>query len=121
MWDRERLERVLVNLVTNALKYSPEGGAITMSLDRDSQDGSSWAVVRVADSGIGIPPTEIPKVFDRFFRGSNVGGIEGAGIGLSGVRQIAEQHGGSVAVDSVQKRGSTFTVRLPLQPADQEH
>jgi len=117
-WDRERLERVLVNLVTNAIKYSPEGGRIVLNLDRDTRDGHDSAVVRVTDSGIGIPANDLPLVFDRFYRGSNVGGIEGAGIGLSGVWQIAEQHGGTVSVESAEGRGSTFTVRLPLAVLD---
>jgi signal transduction histidine kinase len=73
-----------------------------------------WAIVQVRDKGIGIPPGELNQVFDRFFRASNVQGhMEGAGIGLSGVRQIVEQHEGTVSVESVEGSGSIFTVRLP--------
>ena len=88
---------------------------MVIRVDRESTDGTGWAVVHVQDTGIGIPQSEIPRVFDRFFRGSNVAGrIEGAGIGLSGVSQIVEQHGGRVSVESVEGKGSTFTVRLPM-------
>jgi PAS domain S-box-containing protein len=114
-WDRERVERVLVNLLTNAIKYSPEGGRVVLALDRESVGGEEWALLRVRDTGIGIPAADIPHVFERFYRGSNVAGrIEGAGIGLSGVGQIVEQHGGSIEVSSVEGQGSTFTVRLPV-------
>jgi PAS domain S-box-containing protein len=114
VWDRERIERVLVNLLTNAIKYSPEGGVVQVSLDHERHDGSEWSVVSVHDDGVGIPPHEVSRIFERFFRGSNVAGrIEGAGIGLSGVLQIVEQHGGWVSVESKEGAGSTFTVRLP--------
>jgi len=113
-WDRERIERVMVNLLTNAIKYTPEGGEVVIRLGREQINGVEWALVEVQDRGIGIPPSDIPRVFDRFFRASNVAGrIEGAGIGLSGVRQIVEQHGGRVSVESVENHGSTFSVRLP--------
>ena len=114
-WDRERIERVLVNLLTNAIKYSPEGGAVVLALDRELVGDREWALLSVRDRGIGIPESDIPHVFERFYRGSNVAGrIEGAGIGLSGARQIVEQHGGSIEVHSVEGEGSTFTVRLPI-------
>jgi PAS domain S-box-containing protein len=111
-WDRARLERVVENLVSNAVKYSPKGGVIDVSVARD--DG--WAVVAVRDRGIGIPPDDLPQIFERFARGGNVGDIPGSGVGLDVVRQIAEQHGGAVGVESGEGRGTTFTVRLPLDP-----
>lgn len=113
-WDRHRLERVLVNLVSNAIKYSPSGGPITLKVAPERADGARWAVIQVTDRGIGIPPAELPRVFEPYFRGSNVAGsIEGTGLGLSGVRQIVEQHGGRVTVDSQEGVGSTFSIRLP--------
>jgi signal transduction histidine kinase len=108
--DGARLQRVIDNLVANAVKYSPEGGEIILEL----RDEGAELVLSVRDPGIGIPPSEVEAVFERFRRGSNVAGrFSGSGIGLAGVRQIVEQHGGSVQVTSALGRGSTFTVRLP--------
>ncbi len=99
LWDGDRLERVLVNLVSNAIKYTPEGGPIEIKVGREQDNGVDWAVLQVRDQGIGVPPEEQSRIFERFFRASNVAGrIEGAGIGLSGVRQIVEQHGGTISV-----------------------
>jgi signal transduction histidine kinase len=108
--DGARLQRVIDNLVANAVKYSPDGGDIVVELT----DEGAHLVLSVRDSGIGIPPSEVEAVFERFRRGSNVAGrFGGTGIGLAGVRQIVEQHGGSVEVTSALGTGSTFTVRLP--------
>ncbi|HET7772067.1 MAG TPA: HAMP domain-containing sensor histidine kinase, partial [Chloroflexota bacterium] len=119
-WDRARLERVFDNLIGNALKYSPGGGEVVVSLTRRREEGGSEvAEVTVRDRGIGIPAADLPYVFDRFHRGSNVPEtIGGTGIGLASVRQIAEQHGGTVDVQSVQGAGSTFIVRLPFARAE---
>jgi signal transduction histidine kinase len=77
-----------------------------------------WAVVHVQDHGLGIPASDLPFIFERFRRGSNVAGhIPGEGLGLAGARQVLEQHGGSLEVVSTENVGSTFTVRLPLRPA----
>src|SRR5207245_6637344 len=103
---------------TNAIKYSPEGGDITLTLRREEDGVGEWAVLTVRDQGVGIPPHEVPRVFERFYRASNVvGNIPGTGIGLAGVRQIVEQHGGSIAVESRERAGSSFTVRLRLDIA----
>ena len=112
-WDARRLERVLANLLGNAIKYSPEGGPITITLGREGVQ----AVLAVSDRGVGIPPEDLPRVFEPFHRAANVAGsIPGTGIGLAGVRQIVDQHGGTVAVHSREAEGSTFVVRLPLEP-----
>jgi PAS domain S-box-containing protein len=116
-WDRVRLERILQNLLGNAVKYSPQGGRVVVRVAREDEPcGRVWATVAVQDDGLGIPAADLPHVFDRFRRGGNVGGITGAGIGLAGVRQIVEQHGGTIGVESVEEQGSTFTVRLPVAP-----
>jgi signal transduction histidine kinase len=116
-WDGPRLERAIGNLLSNAIKYSPEGGAITVRVARE-RDRGDWAVVAVSDRGIGIPAAELPRLFDRYYRGTSVvGRIPGTGLGLSGVRSIVEAHGGSVTAESVAGEGSTFTVRLPLTDA----
>jgi signal transduction histidine kinase len=115
VWDRVRLGRVLDNLVGNAVKYSPRGGAIEVRVDLE-EHAERWAVLRVSDKGEGIPAGDLPHIFERFRRGRNVEGrIPGTGIGLSGVRTILEQHGGSIGVESAVGHGTTVTVRLPLQ------
>lgn len=110
-WDPTRLTRVLDNLVSNAVKYSPNGG--TIQLEVTSREGA--AMVQVRDEGIGIPAAELPRVFERFYRGSNVSGqIQGNGLGLAGARHIVERLGGTLSAESVEGTGSTFTLRLPL-------
>lgn len=108
--------RVLDNLISNAIKYSPRGGDITLALERIEVDRHEWAVA-VHDQGLGIPESDLPRVFERFHRGTNVAdAVIGSGIGLTSAKQIVEQHGGSIAVETVKRGGSTFTVRLPLVP-----
>jgi len=115
-WDAARVRRVVDNLVTNAVKYSPAGGDIVIRVRRERRDGRNWAVLSVEDHGIGIPAGDLPFVFDQFVRASNAPRrVLGGGIGLSSVRQIVEQHGGDVSVQSQVGVGSTFVVRLPLE------
>jgi len=117
VWDAVRVERVLSNLLSNAIKYSPNGGRVNITIEReeDSSDGRGWAVVTVEDEGIGIPADDLPFIFDRFRRGSNVPRrTSGAGIGLAGARQIVEQHGGWLTAASEEGHGARFTLRLPL-------
>jgi PAS domain S-box-containing protein len=117
-WDAARLERVLANLLSNAVKYGPAGSEVVVRVGRDEDAAGAWAVVAVRDEGVGIPAADLPRLFDRFHRAANVAGrTAGAGIGLAGARRIVEQHGGAIAVESVEGRGSTFTVRLPLAVA----
>jgi PAS domain S-box-containing protein len=114
-WDARRLGRVLSNLVDNAIKYSPAGGAVTVRAELDG----SWAVLEVSDHGVGIPAEDQARIFERFQRASNVAGrISGTGIGLASARHIVESHGGTITVTSTEGDGSTFTVRLPIEPAD---
>src|SRR5262249_37818647 len=80
-------------------------------------DGGTVAEIRVSDPGVGIPEADLPRIFERFQRGSNVERIPGTGIGLAGARQIVEQHGGTISVESDEGSGSTFTVHLPIEPA----
>jgi signal transduction histidine kinase len=114
-WDGDRLEQVVRNLLDNAIKYSPDGEAITVTLTQEEKDAGSWAVLVVQDQGLGIPAAEVAAVFERFHRGSNVASrIPGLGIGLASVWAIVEQHGGTIAVESKEGRGSRFTLWLPL-------
>jgi PAS domain S-box-containing protein len=115
-WDRFRLERVLRNLLSNATKYSPEGGAITISIGRDDRAPDGGAVLSVQDDGLGIPASDLPTIFEPFHRGANVTGhIIGTGLGLPGVRRIVEQHGGTISIESRERAGTMVTVRLPLR------
>jgi len=111
--DVDRIERVVGNLVSNAIKYSPRGKAVTVRATREAGPEGVWAVLAVRDRGVGIPAEDLPHVFDRFYRGENVGGVQGTGIGLASVREIVEQHGGTVAIVSREGGGTTITVRLP--------
>jgi signal transduction histidine kinase len=113
-WDRGRLERVMDNLLSNAVRYSPRGGTVTVTVDRDTDPAGPWAIVRVEDRGMGIPAEDVPRVFDRFYRGSNARHISGTGLGLSGARDIVEAHGGAISIASRLGGGTTVTVRLPL-------
>jgi CheY-like chemotaxis protein len=120
--DFDRLSQVFTNLLSNAAKYTDPGGTIHLSLAGASSRHERQAVVTVADSGIGIPPDELPQVFDLFsqvrsHQGHTGGGL---GIGLALVRRLLQLHGGSVEAHSAGiGRGSTFTVRLPLAAAAQ--
>ncbi len=111
-WDAIRLGRVFDNLLDNALKFSPRGGAVEVSIDIEGDS----AVVTVTDVGEGIPEADVQHVFERFRRGANVEGrIPGSGIGLAGVQTIVELHRGSITVQSEVGQGTTFTVRLPIE------
>jgi signal transduction histidine kinase len=117
-WDAPRLERVLENLLSNAAKYSPEGTEILVRVAREEHASQPWAVLSVQDRGMGVPAADLPHIFERFYRAANTSGrIAGSGLGLAGVRDIVERHGGSVAATSQEGVGSTFTVRLPLTAA----
>lgn len=110
--DAHRLEQVLRNLVDNAIRYTPDGGTITLSLLRDA----GWARLVVADTGIGISPDHLPHIFDRFYRVDKARSKArgGTGLGLAIVKGIVEQHGGRVTVTSEPGKGSTFTVWLKI-------
>jgi PAS domain S-box-containing protein len=116
MGDGSRIRRVIANLVTNAIAYSPDGGEIVVRVAPAEGKADGWALISVQDSGLGIPAADLPHIFERFRRGANV--IErsrGTGLGLASVHHIVEQHRGQVRVESVEGRGSTFTVFLPLK------
>ena len=125
-WDADRLDRVLDNLLGNAVKYSPDGGAVVVSVVRSGNAGdtSDAAILTIRDHGMGIPPADLPHLFERFHRGANVAGkFGGFGIGLADVKLIVEEHGGNITVESHVAgapgtdhagSGSTFTAWLPL-------
>ena len=107
-----QLRQALRNLIGNAIKYTPEGGTVTLS----SQNKAGWVSVHIQDTGYGIPATNLPNLFKRFYRVRNNGhdDVEGNGLGLAIVKSIAESMGGSVAVESEPGKGSCFTLNLPL-------
>ena len=110
--DQERLGQVLDNLVSNAIKYTPDGGDVTITMTHTADT----ATIAVTDTGIGIPKREQDQVFGRFFRTSNArgAGIEGTGLGLAITRGIIEAHGGTIGFDSIEGTGTTFLITLPL-------
>lgn len=110
--DRVRLEQAVANLVDNAVKYTPSGGAVTVWTG--VTDGRP--VLRVADTGPGIPPDELPRIWDRLFRGDRSRSERGLGLGLSLVKAIVEAHGGAVSVASPPGAGTTFALELPEIP-----
>lgn len=110
--DPDRIKQLLLILVDNAVKYTPPGGRVRLSLSRDE----NAATFVVKDTGIGIPPDELPRVFERFYRADPARSRDpgGTGLGLPIARWIAGQHGGTVELESTPGRGTTATVRLPL-------
>jgi signal transduction histidine kinase len=116
--DPDRLKQVLLNLVTNAIKYTPEGGEVVLSLTAEG----GYAFLRVSDSGIGIPKEDLPYIFERFYRVDKAREREvgGAGLGLSIAKWIVEAHHGRIWAESEVGKGSTFTVQLPRLDAEVE-
>lgn len=115
--DEVQLQQVFTNLVSNAIKFTPSGGRIEVgSESHAAADGSKWATVRIADTGIGISGDEIDHVFTRFYRASNAmnGAIPGTGLGLAISKDIVDRHGGRIDVASTLGTGTTVTVSLPL-------
>jgi signal transduction histidine kinase len=117
LWDGPRLEQVLLNLLNNAVKYTPQGGPVAITLRGDSERGRVTVTVR--DEGIGIPPESLTQLFTRFYRAPNarLGRGGGLGIGLYVSHQIVRAHGGDIVVESLPGVGTTFTIQLPWRHA----
>ena len=115
--DRKQLERAFTNLTHNAIKFTPEGGSVGIELEAESNS----VVVRVIDTGIGIPERDVPLLFGRFFRASNAQAeaVPGTGLGLAIVRGIVVAHGGAISVASTEGIGTTVRVELPLATVEQ--
>ena len=113
--DRERVHQVLFNLVDNAVRFTPAGGAVTVSAH--AFNGS--VEIRVADTGVGIPPEHLPRLFERFYRADPSRSREdgGTGIGLAIARSVVEAHGGHIKAESELGAGSVFTFDLPVAAA----
>jgi signal transduction histidine kinase len=114
--DRDKISQVLENLIVNALKFTPDGGGITISAVRDAQAPRPAAQIVVADTGIGIPSDQLGKIFNRFHQvdGSTTRRFGGVGLGLSIVKSILEAHGAPIRVESEEGRGTRFRFSLPL-------
>jgi signal transduction histidine kinase len=110
--DRARVRQVCANLIDNAIKYTPAGGHLEVSVTQDDRSG----ILAVSDNGVGIAPTDLPRVWDRLYRGDHSRAEHGLGLGLSLVKAVVEAHGGSVHVTSKPGAGSTFTVHFELAP-----
>lgn len=110
--DRERIEQVLMNIVSNAIKYTPDGGRIVITADTEGRN----VFVRVSDNGIGIPEKDLPRLFERFYRVDKARSREsgGTGLGLSIAREILNQHKGDIRIDSVSGEGTDVTITLPI-------
>jgi signal transduction histidine kinase len=107
--DRDRLRQAVANLVDNAIKYTPRGGRVDVSASRDDRA----VMISVADTGPGISEPDLPRIFDRLYRGDQSRTTRGLGLGLSLVRAYVEAQGGTVSVESKRGSGTTFTIRLP--------
>ncbi len=109
--DREQLDRALLNLLVNAVKFTPTGGTVSLRAQRQGAD----LVFTISDSGVGIPFEEQDRLFTRFFRSSTATALEirGTGLGLVIVKRIVEEHGGTITIDSTPDVGTTVTVTIP--------
>jgi signal transduction histidine kinase len=112
-WDDDRINEVLGNLLSNAFKFTPHGGAVSLTIEPD--DGS--VIMRVKDTGAGIPPEQLPRIFEKFYQADNqrAARASGAGLGLAIAKEIVEAHGGWISCESTLGVGTTFTIRLPAR------
>jgi PAS domain S-box-containing protein len=112
-FDRDRIVQVLINLIGNAVKFTPKGGRARLNVHQRNEE----LVISVSDTGVGIPKKELPKIFERFYRAEQQREeVKGTGLGLSIVHKIVTRHGGRIEAESDIGRGATFTVFLPLEP-----
>jgi signal transduction histidine kinase len=111
--DRGGMEAIFVNLISNAIKYTPKGGNVNVTLNKTGKD----IRLRVADNGIGIPPSDIDRIFEKFYRikTEETRSISGSGLGLSIVKGIVDAHRGSVRAESEVGKGTTFDISLPVE------
>ena len=110
--DPVRLEQILTNLLSNAIRFTPEGGQITLTCWREGQT----VACSVRDTGVGIPPEDLPRVFDKFHqvRSTRTAKTKGTGLGLTIVKHLVEAHGGRIGVESVVGEGTAFTFAVPV-------
>jgi signal transduction histidine kinase len=109
------LQRALANLILNALKYTPRGGKVNVSVTTYFKNDDRGIVeISIKDTGIGILQEDIKRIFEPFYRGKNVGTEKGMGLGLSLVKEVVDLHGGRILAESEPQKGSTFSILLPV-------
>jgi signal transduction histidine kinase len=111
-WDEDRMSEVLGNLLSNAFKFTPRGGRVELTADAVGDD----IVIEVSDTGAGIPPEQLPRIFQKFYQADNQAkaSAKGTGLGLAIAKEIVEAHGGSITADSEAGHGATFRITLPV-------
>ena len=116
--DTDQMMRVIDNIMNNAIKYSPDGGTITVRLKQNQ----NWVLLSISDQGLGIPRKDLGKIFDRFYRADKARSRAqgGTGLGLAIAKEIVTAHGGRIWADSREGHGSTFYISLPYEPMDEE-
>jgi signal transduction histidine kinase/ligand-binding sensor domain-containing protein/DNA-binding response OmpR family regulator len=120
-FDHDKIERILFNVLSNAFKFTLEGGKISLQLEkteRNSDPSNVWVAIKITDTGIGIPHDKKEKIFDRFFQNSTSASIlnQGTGIGLSITKEFVKMHGGTIEVESEIEKGTSFKINLPFTP-----
>lgn len=114
-FDKDKLDKIVYNLLSNAFKYTPEGKSIWVDIKTEYQENTIYAKVTVGDEGVGIAAKELPRIFVRFYNNSYSSGTDSSnGVGLSLVKDLVELHHGSIAVESQRGKGSVFTIRIPV-------
>ncbi|MCB9325723.1 MAG: response regulator [Lewinellaceae bacterium] len=120
-FDKDKLEKVMINLLSNAFKYTPERGTVCLEFelrDNGQKEGENIAVIRVKDTGMGIPQDQLPMIFERFFQTTNVSEMQaGSGIGLALSKELVELHNGTILVESEVDKGTVFIIELPVGKA----
>jgi signal transduction histidine kinase len=112
--DPEKMQLAMNNLLSNAFKYSPQGGEVSLATRLSSVEGKRFAVIDIQDHGIGLSPAQLERVFERFYRADTSGNIPGTGLGLSLVKQVAEMHQGRIQLSSKLGLGTTASLWIPI-------
>jgi signal transduction histidine kinase/ligand-binding sensor domain-containing protein/DNA-binding response OmpR family regulator len=120
-FDHDKIERIIFNVLSNAFKFTLEGGKISLELERMSdppESSQTWVSIKISDTGIGIPEDKKEKIFERFFQNSTAASVlnQGTGIGLSITKEFVQMHGGTIEVESEHEKGTTFYIHLPFVP-----